>query len=226
MYEVALDILKKFQLNGYKAYIVGGYPRDKYINIKSNDIDICTNAKTDEIEKIFLNVDKKYSKYGNVIVNVDNYLFSITTFRKDVKYLSNRRNVIIEYVSTLKEDLYRRDFIINTLCIDLDGNYIDLMGAIDDINNKKIRLIGNIKRLKDDPLRILRAIRFATILNFKIDEYLEKGIYKYKHLVDSLSLYRKDEEINKILLSDNKQYGISLLLKYGLDNYIDLKGKI
>jgi tRNA nucleotidyltransferase (CCA-adding enzyme) len=106
--------------------------------------------------------------------------------------------------------------------MDSNGNYIDLMNAKKDIDNKLIRLVGTKEKLIDDPLRILRAIRFATILNFKIDEALEKEIEKYGYLIEELSNYKKNQEINKILNSNNKEYGIKLIIKYNLYKYLDI----
>lgn len=216
MYEVALNILNKLEDNGFKSYIVGGYPRDKYMNKESLDIDICTSARVEYIEKLFDNIDKTYSKYGNVIITIDNYKFEVTTFRSDI-YLKNRNDVIINFVDTLEEDLKRRDFIINTLCIDKNGNYVDIMNSRKDIDNKIIRLVGDIIKLKEDPLRILRAIRFASVLNFELDKELEDGIIKYGCLIKELSNNKKKIELDKIL---NSEYGISLIKKFNLDSYL------
>lgn len=216
MYEIALNILNKLEKEGFKSYIVGGYPRDKYMNRESFDIDICTSARVEDIEKLFDNVDKTYSKYGNVIINIENHKFEVTTFRSDI-YLKNRNDVIINFVDTLEEDLKRRDFIINTLCIDKNGNYVDIMNARKDIDNKIIRLVGDIIKLKEDPLRILRAIRFASVLNFTLDKELEEGINKYGYLIKELSNNKKKIELDKIL---NSEYGISLIKKFNLDSYL------
>jgi len=216
MYEIALNILNKLEKEGFKSYIVGGYPRDKYMNRESFDIDICTSAKVEDIEKLFDNIDKTYSKYGNVIINIENYKFEVTTFRSDI-YLKNRNDVIINFVDTLEEDLKRRDFIINTLCIDKDGNYVDIMNSRKDIDNKIIRLVGNVAKLKEDPLRMLRAIRFASVLNFTLDKELEEGIIKYGYLIKELSNNKKKIELDKIL---NSEYGISLIKKFNLDSYL------
>ena len=215
MYNAALKILNIIENNGYNAYIVGGYPRDKYIGNISNDIDICTNAKTSDIEKLFDKVDLKYQNYGNAIVYMDQYKFQITTFRKE-KYLKNRNDLEITFIDNLEEDLKRRDFTINTLCIDKNGNYIDLMDSIKDINNKTIKLIGNIDRLKDDPLRILRAIRFAGLLDFNLDNSLIEGINKYGYLIEYLSLNKQKEELNKM-----NEKSIKLVYQYNLDKYIE-----
>lgn len=210
MYEVALKILEKIEENEYKAYIVGGYPRDRYIGIKSNDIDICTNALVKDLKKIFNNIDSKYEKYGNCILSMNNYNYQITTFRKE-KYLDNRNNVEIEFIDDLRQDLERRDFTINTLCIDKNGNYIDLLNSTNDIDNKIIKLVGNIEKLKDDPLRILRAIRFAGNLNFRLDNCLIDGIKKYGNLVKKLNKNKVNEELDK--MNDNS---IQLLKEFDL----------
>lgn len=215
MYETALNILNIIEDNGYKAYIVGGYPRDKYLGIESTDIDICTNAKVADLELLFNDIDTKYKNYGNCIVHMNNYNFEITTFRKE-KYLKNRNDVEIDFIDSLNEDLIRRDFTINALCIDKDGKYIDILNSINDLDNKTIRLIGNVDRLKDDPLRILRAIRFSGNLNFKLDNYLIEGINKYGYLITNLSNNKIKEEINKM-----NSNGISLLKQYNLDKYIE-----
>lgn len=219
MYNCAIKILNLLCNSGYEAYIVGGYPRDKYLNILSNDIDICTNAKIDDIKEIFDNIDLTYSKYGNVILSFEGYKFDVTVFRKD-KYLKNRNDVIIKYVETLFEDLKRRDFIINTLCIDKNGNYVDLFNARKDIDSKIIRMINSSDELIEDPLRILRAIRFATILDFKLDEELSSGIIKYGYLIKNLSNTKKKKELDKIMNSENREYGVYLIKKYGLDVYL------
>ena len=177
---------------GFEGYIVGGYPRDKYLGIESNDIDICTNARVEDLENIF-KIDKEYKEYGNVVVDD----IQITTYRKDT-YLKNRNDVIIEYVDSLKEDLNRRDFIMNTLCIDINGNYVDLMGAKEDIDNKIIRMVGSTDRLKEDPLRILRALRFKSELKFNLDDKLESAIIKYSYLVNDLSHSKYESELKRI----------------------------
>ena len=138
MYKKALEVLNILANNGYVAYIVGGYPRDYLLNIKSTDIDICTNAKPVELSAIFDTDKINDIGYGAIKIIYKNYRFDITTFRKDIKYEDNRRPIKIKYINDLKKDLLRRDFTINTLCIDKDGNLIDLLNAKGDIDNKII----------------------------------------------------------------------------------------
>ena len=223
MYTNALNILKKLNKNGYEAYIVGGYPRDLYLERTSVDIDICTNATPKEIKDVFGNAMLHEVNYGSVTVIKNKIRFEITTFRRDIKYVNNRFPVEMEYVDNLLEDLKRRDFTINTLCIDSEGNRIDLLDGIKDIDNKIIRTVGNPKiKLREDALRILRAIRFATELDFKLDEELKKYIKEYKHLLKNLSYERKKEELEKIFSSKNVRYGLELIQELGLDEPLEL----
>ena len=218
MYEKALEILKQLNQNNFEAYIIGGYPRDLYTGKINDDIDICTNAKYDDIKKIFNKIEN--NKYGSYRIEYKNEEYEITTFRKESKYINNRHPQKIKYVKTLKKDLKRRDFIINTLCIDKQGEYIDLLGAKKDIDNKIIRLIGSRRKIEQDSLRILRAIRFATTLNFRIDKKLDSAIEKYKENLEKLSFDRKKQELEKIFRSKNIKYGVRLLKEYQLEKYL------
>ena len=223
MYNKALDVLKIFINHGYDAYIVGGYPRDRLLGIKTNDIDICTNAKPKEIMEIFDTTGVSDIKYGAVRVIYKGSLFDVTTFRKDIKYENNRKPVKIKYVADLKKDLLRRDFTINTMCIDVNGNLIDLLGAQRDLARKIIVTVGNPRyRLKEDSLRILRAIRFAAYLDFDIDKKTKVYIKKYWYLLKLLSNSRKKEELDKIFATKNKEKGIDLIIQLGLDKYLGL----
>lgn len=223
MYNKALEILKIFFEHGYIAYIVGGYPRDSLLGIKTKDIDICTNAKPKEIMEIFKTEAIDNIKYGSLRVIYKNAYFDVTTFRKDIKYENNRKPVKIKYINDLKKDLLRRDFTINTICIDKDGNYIDLLKAKEDIDKRIIRTVGNPRyRIKEDSLRILRAIRFACILDFTIDSKTKNYIMKYGYLLKNLSNSRKREELDKIFASKNKDIGKKLILELKLDKYLGL----
>ena len=223
MYNKALDILKILVNYGYEAYIVGGYPRDKILGIKTNDIDICTNAKPKEIMEIFDTDGISDIKYGAVRVIYKGVLFDVTTFRKDIKYENNRKPVKIKYVNELKKDLLRRDFTINTLCIDRYGNMIDLLNVRKDLDRKIITTVGNARyRLKEDSLRILRAIRFAAYLDFEIDERTKTYIKKYGYLLKDLSTSRKKEELDKIFATKHKEKGRELIISLGLEKYLGL----
>ena len=224
MYNASLKILELINKSGFKAYVVGGYVRDMYLNRHSVDVDICTNATPKELKNIFGDAMLPSVQYGSVTVTYNKIRFEITTFRKDIKYENNRLPVKIKYIDELIDDLNRRDFTINTLCMDMDGEIIDLLNTKDDLDNKIVRMVGNPKkRLKEDSLRILRAIRFATILNFEIEPDLKKYIKKYSYLLKKLSYYRKQSELEKIFTSPNAKYGISLLKELDLIDALELK---
>ena len=213
MKRIIKKILKTLEDNGYEAYLVGGFIRDKLLHIKSYDIDICTNAKPEDLEKLF---NIKVNDYGSLSFKLNKYSIDITTYRKELEY-EKRKPIKIEYVNTLEEDIKRRDFTINALCMNSKGEIIDLVGGLDDIHNKIIRMIGDSSsKLQEDPLRILRAIRLATILNFKIEDKLLESIKDNNKLVLTLSPYRKRSELDKILSSKNFNKGLDLLKKTGI----------
>ena len=223
MLDTANEVLKTIINNGYKAYIVGGYPRDLYLNKDSVDIDMCTNATPKQLKEIFKSSILPKQEYGGVTVVFNNIRFEITTFRKEIKYENNCFPVKIKYIDYLIDDLKRRDFTINTLCLDENGEYIDLLNARKDIDCKIIKTVGNSdKKIEDDILRSLRAIRFATILDFKLDDELKKSIMKYGYLLKNLSYYRKKDELDKIFSSPNAKYGIDLIKELKLQEYLEL----
>ena len=219
--EKAIKILTILNEHNHEAYIVGGYVRDKLINKETNDIDICTSATPKEIMELFPNTESP--NYGSINIIYKNTNFDITTFRRDIKYQDNRLPVKIKYIKSLKKDLHRRDFTINTLCMDKDKNIIDILHGKEDINNRIIKSVGNPKyRLKEDSLRILRAIRFATILDFNIEEKTTHYIKEYSFLLKKLSYQRKKQELDKIFTSINKEKGIKYLIDLELNKTLEL----
>lgn len=216
------EILEMITNKGFKAYVVGGYVRDYLRKIKSIDVDICTNARVKDLMEIFKDYKVTPLEYGNILLETKDYLYEITTFRKDIDYINNRKP-IIEYVDTLEEDITRRDFTVNSICMDKDGKIIDLLNGKKDLNKKIIRTIGDpYFKIKQDSLRILRAIRFASCLNFKIEDNLKNAIKENKDLLKDLSYERKKEELTKIFTSDNKAYGIKLLKELDLLEVLEL----
>ncbi len=223
MYEAAINLINLINNHGFKAYIVGGYPRDLYLGTKSVDVDICTEATPRQITSIFKNSKLSNEAYGSVTVFYKKIRFEITTFRQEIKYEHHRFPVKIKYIKDLLEDLKRRDFTINTLCIDKDGKTIDLLDAKQDIDNKIIKTVGPAhQKIKMDILRSLRAIRFATNLNFKLDDELKKSISKHAKLLRKLSYNRKKEELDKIFNSFNCKYGIDLIKELKIYKELEL----
>lgn len=221
MEKVIKKVLNLIEKNGFEAYLVGGYVRDTILKRNTYDIDVCTNALPKNVKKIFNGGE--VTKYGNFFMKIKKYDFEITTYRKEYNYL-NRKPRKIDYINNLIEDIERRDFTINAICMNVKGDIIDLVNGVSDINNKIIKTIGDpYVKLDEDPLRILRAIRFATILNFKIDDELSKAINEKKLKIKSLSTYRIKAEFDKILINNNAIVGINLLKKYGILDILEIR---
>lgn len=224
MLETALKVLNIMEDNSYEAYIVGGFVRDYVMGIKSNDVDITTNARPKDLIKIFPNANIDNEVYGSVTVYLNNIRFEITTYRDDGNYLDNRHPDTINYVNDLKTDLKRRDFTINTICMDKVGNIVDLLSCRIDIDKKIIKTVINpLESFKIDSLRILRAIRFATTLDFKLAKEVKEAIIQSKYLLKDLSINRKKEELDKIFSSPNIEKGIMLIKELGLIDVLFLE---
>ena len=223
MLNTALNILKLIEDNSYEAYIVGGFVRDYLMGKKSNDVDITTNARPKDLIKIFPNANIDNEVYGSVTVYLNNIRFEITTYRDDGNYLDNRHPDTINYVNDLKTDLKRRDFTINTICMDKAGNIVDLLSCRSDIDNKIIKTVINpLESFKIDSLRILRAIRFATTLDFELAKEVKEAIIQSKYLLKDLSINRKKEELDKVFSSPNIEKGLSLIKELGLIDVLNL----
>lgn len=199
----ALTILNN---KGYEAYLVGGAVRNYLLSSAITDYDITTNADPNAIKMCFSN----YTTYdigkelGTIVVVIDRVKIDITPYRKEGEYTNHRKPNNVTYAKQLKQDLKRRDFTINALCMDKDNNIIDLFNGIEDIQNKTIKAIGNPDaRFHEDALRILRAIRFKTKLNFEIEERTNKAIFKNKDLLNYISGERKKDELLQILNHPN-----------------------
>ncbi len=213
-------VLNKIEKEGYEAYIVGGFVRDKILNRKSLDVDICTNALPKDIHSMFVN--NTFNNYGGINIKINKFNIDITTYRQELRY-EGRKPVEIKYINNLIDDLKRRDFTVNTLCMNQNGKIIDLLDGKADIKKRLLKIVGDPdKKLSEDPLRILRAIRFACVLNFNIDDNLKLSIINNASYVKTLSNERVREELNKILLSKNFYYGITLLKELNIAKELDI----
>ena len=223
MLEEALKLLKEFNDNGYKAYIVGGYVRDHILGIESSDVDITTNATPKEVIELFDEAFLSSKDYGTVTVVKKGVRFEITTFRKEINYKDNRHPGEIKYIDDLYQDLLRRDFTINTICMDENGEIIDFLKGREDLDKKIIRTVGDAKdKFSEDALRILRAVRFATSLDFSLDNEVISSIQENRDLLKNISYNKKRLELDKIFTSNNASRGIKLLVEYKLDKALEL----
>ena len=207
----ALNILNE---NGYESYVVGGCVRDSLLGDSPKDWDITTNALPEETEKCFIGykIIETGLKHGTITVMIDKEPLEITTYRIDGEYLDNRRPDSVEFTSDIKEDLSRRDFTVNAMAYGLNDNFIDYFQGQEDLNRKIIRCVGDAdKRFNEDALRILRALRFASVLDFTIDEETSKSIFRNKMLLKNIASERIIVEFNKLLCGKNAEF---ILNKY------------
>lgn len=209
-----LDYLKKLEENGYEAYIVGGYVRDYLEGITTNDIDITTSARPQDISRIFgMNLS---DILGSVNIKNNNLNIDITTYRSECEYFKHKPKSV-EYISDIILDLKRRDFTINAICMDKNGNIFDPIGGTKDLIERTIRCIGDIqKKFSEDPLRMLRALRISIIYDFNIGREELKFILNNTSLFDEITYECKRSEMDKILISDNCIDGLNKLKKLGL----------
>lgn len=221
MDKIIKNILKRIENEGYEAYLVGGFVRDFLLGKDTNDIDICTNALPKELKSIFPKNDSS-NNYGGFKFKAKKYNIEITTYRKEIKY-DKRKPIEIEYISSLFEDIQRRDFTINAMCMDKSGVIIDILNGKEDLNNKIIKSLGNPnEKFKEDPLRMLRAIRFATVLDFDIEKSTYKAILKNKDEILTLSNERIKEELTKILSNQNFNKGLELLQSTNITDLLSI----
>ena len=221
-----IEVLEKIEKNGYEAYIVGGFVRDKILGIESVDVDIITNAKLEVLKKIFSDEIKIiYEKYGAIKIEINNHIIDITTFRKELLYKDGQL-CEIEYVTDLKEDLKRRDFTINTLCMDKNEKIIDLFNGFEDINNRLIKTVRPVYiELKEDPSRIIRALRFMSVFDFELDKDLFNYIINAKNEIFSIKDYKLKEELNKLFKSGKALKFLEFIKKYDLEEYFGISSE-
>ncbi len=213
-----LKLIHKFREHGYECYLIGGSVRDLILGNEVYDYDFATNARPDEMMKIFRKTIPTGIKHGTVSILMDSLQFEITTYRSDGTYIDGRHPDSVSFSKELKVDVERRDFTINGLAFDFEsGDIIDYVGGLEDIEKKIIRTIGDpLSRFNEDGLRPLRACRFAAKLNFEIDPTTFEAIPKTLDIVRKVSKERIRDELFKILESDKPSVGIEYLRKSGI----------
>lgn len=213
----AFELIDLFHDHNHESYLVGGSVRDLLMERPIKDIDITTDATPSQIISIATKNNLKYIEngitHGTITIIYKDIPMEVTTFRVDKD--CDGRHCEVEFVKSLEEDLSRRDFTINAIAIYINGDLIDMFNGIMDIKNKIIKAVGNpLTRFEEDKLRALRAVRFATTLNFDIEQHTYNAI-KFVDL-ESISKERVRDELTKILLSNNRTNGIRILDKTGL----------
>jgi len=200
-------ILSTLIQNGFEAYIVGGCVRDSLLARKPNDWDITTNAKPEEVKKLFRRTVDTGIKHGTVTVLFTREGYEVTTYRLDGDYADHRHPENVQFTSDLSEDLRRRDFTINAIAYNEKDGIVDLYGGQEDLEKKIIRAVGNPhERFEEDALRILRAVRFAAQLGFTIEEETYKAAKELSQNLADISKERIREELEKTLQSAHPEY--------------------
>ncbi|MDO4377631.1 MAG: hypothetical protein Q4C64_00590 [Erysipelotrichia bacterium] len=197
-------IFETFIKNNYQIYLIGGCVRDMLLNKTPNDYDFTTDALPTEICQLFAEYEiiTNGINEGSVTLVLNNQEYEITTFRLDGQYINHRRPKEVIFTDNLKDDLKRRDFTVNALACNCQGEITDCYNGLNDLKNKLIRTIGNSdRRFDEDALRILRALRFCAQLNFSLEENTADSINKNKHLLHFLSKERITEEFSKLLVA-------------------------
>ncbi len=213
----ATPILETIEAHQHEAYFVGGCVRDLLLDRPVKDIDIATSATPDVIQTIFPTVIPVGIEHGTVIVRHDHESYEVTTFRTEGDYSDGRHPDHVEFIRNIEEDLQRRDFTMNALAMDKEGNIIDLFGGRKDLERKIIRTVGEGKeRFGEDALRIIRALRFSSQLGFRIEESTYEAMIACKSAVLDISIERITKEMEQFFAGDH----ITIGMKYFLDTKI------
>lgn len=228
--KAAQKIAQTLQQAGHTCYFTGGCVRDSLLNTPPNDYDIATSATPKQVRKLFPKSDSIGAHFGVILVRVHGLAFEVATFRTDGTYTDKRRPNSVTF-SSPQEDASRRDFTVNGLFQEpLTGEIIDFVNGSADIDQKIIRAIGNpVDRFQEDALRLMRAIRFATKLDFEIEPATWEAICENAHLLGHIAAERIQAELNQILLHKDRARGLDLMVQSGLIRHcipevLDLQG--
>lgn len=199
-------IIERLQKNGFEAYLVGGCVRDMLMDITPHDYDITTSAPPEIILSLFEKTVPTGIKHGTVTVINSSFAAEVTTYRTDGEYSDHRRPERVTFVKSLKEDLARRDFTVNAIAYNENEGIKDFFGGREDIKNKILRAVGEPKkRFCEDALRILRLFRFASVLEFTLEEATLKNALKCAPLLESISAERISSELRKAVNGKNPE---------------------
>jgi poly(A) polymerase len=213
----AARIVRKLRGHGYQAYLVGGCVRDMLMGLKPKDYDVATDAEPDEVMRVFEKTIPVGAKFGVVIVRYRLKSYEVATFREESGYADGRRPDRVRF-STPKADAMRRDFTVNGLFYDpIKNRYIDYVGGRRDLEKGVIRAIGDPEqRFCEDKLRMLRAVRFASRFDFRIERKTAAAIKKHADEINEVSRERIRDELSQILMDERPSQGLRLMDEHGL----------
>ncbi|MCM3743038.1 CCA tRNA nucleotidyltransferase [Sporosarcina luteola] len=192
-------VVRQLEDAGYEAVFVGGAVRDHLLGKEASDFDIATSATPEEVKRVFSHTIDVGIAHGTVLVLLDDEPIEVTTYRTESTYTDHRRPDEVKFVRSLIEDLQRRDFTINALALTLTGELIDPFGGIKDLKSRRIRAVGNAAdRFHEDALRMIRAVRFASVLGFAIEQHTLQAIEDNAASIVHVSVERIKVEMDKL----------------------------
>lgn len=217
----AKPILEKLHNSDFEAFYVGGAVRDYLLKRQIGDIDIATSAKPDEIKQIFSKTVDVGAEHGTIIVLHNNKSFEVTTYRAETGYDDFRRPKSVSFISSLKEDLRRRDFTINAMAMDIEGTIYDYFDGRQHLKEKVIMTVDSpSERFSEDALRMLRAVRFISQLGFTLCPETKEALKELVHLLNAISVERKTVEIEKLFQGAYYKAAIQTLIDCQVNNYL------
>ncbi|GED91630.1 tRNA CCA-pyrophosphorylase [Lentilactobacillus buchneri subsp. silagei] len=222
----ALPILQKIESAGYEAYFVGGSVRDTILKRPIHDVDIATSAYPSEVKALFKRTVDTGIEHGTVMILDHGTGYEVTTFRTESGYQDYRRPDHVTFVRSLKEDLKRRDFTINALALAENGQVTDLFGGLSDMRKHIIRAVGDPnERFNEDALRMMRAVRFASQLDFKIEDATLAGIALHSQLLAKIAVERSHTEFVKMMLGSDANHGLKIMIQTNLYQHVPILGE-
>lgn len=214
-------VLETLQNEGFEAYFVGGAVRDYLLERTIGDVDIATSARPEEVQKIFKQTVDVGAEHGTIIVLHRGTPYEITTFRAESEYENFRRPKEVAYITSLKEDLKRRDFTINAMAMDSNGMILDYFNGKDHLKDKLIQTVGlPFDRFNEDALRMLRAVRFVSQLNFNLCPLTKEAMSVNSSFLSNISVERKTVEFEKLLKGSNQKRALELIVETKINEYL------
>lgn len=216
-------VVSRLNEAGFEAVFVGGAVRDYLLGKNPTDIDIATSATPQQVKSIFNHTIDLGTEHGTVLVIESGEPIEVTTYRTEGTYSDNRRPDEVQFVTSLEEDLKRRDFTINALALRIDGEVVDPFQGRSDLSDKIIRAVGNAsERFSEDALRMIRAVRFVSVLGFDLEDSTKKSITELHSTIQSLSVERIKTEFDKLFQGKFVCEALKLIVETNLSEGLPL----
>jgi tRNA nucleotidyltransferase (CCA-adding enzyme) len=213
---IFLNLASLFKQHQFRLWMVGGTSRDYLSNIPFFEFDLATDATPLEMKKFLPSANYHFAHYGTVKHFIDGIKVDITTLREEAAYLDARHPHSVRFVKEISADVLRRDFTINGIYIDDQLRVFDFVNGVEDLNQRCLKMIGNpYLRLQEDPLRILRALRFHHLYQLVFDPWLLKALVSSFHFIELLNIQKRNEELMKMSRS-NPDKARELLMSFGM----------